>query len=112
MIASSATLKRAFLALGTVMAAATVLVVGGLTNGGGGGGVGFTVQQASAQCVTEERGFEIQTECKFEDVETSNERRGEDFGNVEGSGAGRGGLGGEGQIESRQGQPIESQFER
>jgi hypothetical protein len=98
MIASSATLKRAFLALGTVMAAATVLVVGGLTNGGG---VGFTVQQASAQCVTEERGDETQTECKFGENEISNEAR-----LPESSGEARA-TGVEAQSETRPGQPPE-----
>jgi hypothetical protein len=109
MIASSATLKKAFLALGTVMAAATVLVVGGLTNGGG-GGVGFTVQQASAQCVIEERGgLETQTECRSEGQEDSTERRG---GFSEQSAEGRSTLGGEDQIEIRPGQPIEIQSQR
>jgi hypothetical protein len=86
------------------MAAATVLVVGGLTNGGGGGGVGFTVQQASAQCVTEERGDETQTECRFEDVETNTEAR-----LPESSGEARSALGGEAQSETRPGQPPENQ---
>jgi hypothetical protein len=33
--------------------------------------------------------FETQTECRFGEGGTSNERRGEDFGNFEGSGEAR-----------------------
>jgi hypothetical protein len=73
-----------------------------LTNGGG-GGVGFTVQQASAQCVTEERGDETQTECRFGDVETNAEAR------LPKSSGEAIGIFGEAQSETRPGQPPENQ---